>query len=118
MGIAGPRSVDACDLAFGLKVRQHGKAQLTGLVEGEMTPDAVHRDAGHFGMGGLKLWRELVEERHLIAAHRTPISSLKRGDRRPAPEVAQGDAIVRRNLQSKVGRRNIGRRGFRRFRFS
>ena len=99
MGIAGHRSVDACDRAFGLKVRQHGKAQLAGLLEGEMTPDAVHRDAEHFGMGALKLWRELLVERHLIAAHRAPISSLKRGDRQPSPEVAQGDTLVRRSPQ-------------------
>ena len=74
----------ACDRPFGLKVGQQGKAQRASLREGEVIPNAVHRDAEHFGTEALKFGQEFVVERHLIATHRALISRVKREDCRPA----------------------------------
>ena len=49
-----------------------------------------------------------IFNRRRHTTHRTPISRVKREDCRP---VAQGDALIRRSLQSEVGRRSTRREG-------
>jgi hypothetical protein len=68
----------ACHCTLRLEVREQRKPQLAVLRECLVTPDPVNRNAQQLGAERLKLGEDLVVQRHLVAAHRTPIRRIKR----------------------------------------
>ena len=69
--------VKARNLAFGLEVRQEGKSQFPIVCERDVAPGAVDRNAQQFGVETVKLGKELVVERSLIATDRAPVGRVK-----------------------------------------
>jgi len=61
-------SIKTRDCSFHLEVSEDRKTQLAISAEGQVAPNAVHRDAEEFGIQFLKLRQEFVIERRLISA--------------------------------------------------
>jgi hypothetical protein len=95
--------IRASDRALGFKIRQEGKLKLAVASKGEMTPGTVNRDSDQSGIEVPKLGEQLVVQRHLVAAYRTPIGRVKGQNDRLASEFPQGDTLVGRAVQAKVG---------------
>src|SRR5258708_25851693 len=70
-------SIAARDRPFGLEIRQQRELQLAVADEGEVTPDAIHRDAQQLGTKAPKLWQHFVIERHLVAADWAPVRGVE-----------------------------------------
>ena len=81
-------SIKARYCSFHLEISEERKMQLAIPAEGQVAPNAVHRDAEEFGIQFLKLREEFVIERRLISADWTPITRVKKQDDRMSAEVA------------------------------
>ena len=77
--------------------------------ESRVAPRAVNRDAEEFSAQLLKLRKDFVVERHLVATDRAPVSRVKRAHHRLPAEVAQANELVRRAPQSEIGSHSAGR---------
>src|ERR1700730_10092365 len=66
-----------CDGAFRFKVGKQRKMQVTVVCECRMAPVAIARDPKKLVPVIVKLGQDLVVERHLIAADRTPIGGIE-----------------------------------------
>jgi hypothetical protein len=67
-----------------------------------VTPDSIDGDAKDLGTIFFKLGESLVVESHLISANRAPIGGIKGEDDRPACEIAEGQALIRSDVQREV----------------
>src|ERR1700736_635754 len=74
-------------------------------VPGErgVTPDTVDRDPENLGAVFAKLRENLVVERHLIAAHRTPVSRIKNKDDRASSQLTQTEHLIGCGVEREVG---------------
>src|SRR5205807_10638964 len=82
---------------------KQGEATLATRGEAKVAPDAVDGDAVQVGAQAAKLGGDLVVERHLVAAHRAPVSGIEGEDDQLPAEVAQREALVRRAVEREVG---------------
>jgi hypothetical protein len=96
-------TVGARHVSLGLEVRQQGEVKLARLGKSAVAPDAVDRDPEHLRAVAPELRKDLVVERHLIAADGTPVCRVERQDDRVAPEVRQLHLLVRCRVQLKFG---------------
>src|ERR1700675_5085153 len=81
--------------------------------KGGVTPDTVNRDSDNLGAVFAKLGENLVVERYLVAAHRTPVSRIEHEyDRSPA-KLAQAEHLIRCRVEREVGRARAGAENFR-----
>src|SRR6266404_2930036 len=71
--------------------------------KGGVTPDTVDRDPENLGAVFAKLGKNLVVERHLIAAHGTPVSRIKDKDDRASSQLAQAEHLVGCGGEREVG---------------
>src|SRR5256884_9345113 len=63
---------------------------------------SVDRDAEQLGPVALKLRKDLVVQRHLVAADGTPVGWIERENHRPTTEVAQRPRLVGSAVQREV----------------
>src|SRR3954470_3506518 len=88
---------------LGMEVRQQRKVQVAMLGEGLVAPGSVYGEAQELGPVLAKLGKDLVVERHLVAADRTPVGRVEGQDDRSAPQIAEGEPLVGRYPQLEVG---------------
>ena len=69
-----------------------------------MAPRAVNRNANEIGTELVKLRKHFVVQRHLIAAYRTPVSRIKRDDKRSPSKLRERDCLIGRCVQGEIRR--------------
>src|SRR5262249_5622961 len=70
--------------------------------ECEVTPHAVHGDAEQFRIVLLKLGQQLVVERDLVTAHRTPVGRIETEDQPVAAELVQRHRLIWGRVEREV----------------
>src|SRR6266446_2378363 len=95
---------------FGLEVREQGEMQFALAGERSVAPGAIHRDAEQLGAVALELGQDLVVQRHLIAADRTPVRGIERQNHGLAAVVPQRDGLIRGALECELGCPTPGRK--------
>ena len=80
--------------------------------KGRVTPGPVYRDPHNLGSVLVKLGKNLVVQRYLIAANRTPVGRVEHKDDRSSAELAQAEYLVGRRVESEVGGRSAGGENF------
>jgi hypothetical protein len=73
-----------------------------------MRPNAVDRNPEDLGAVPSKLGKDLIVERHLVAAHWTPVGRVENEDDRVSAELAQAEYLVGCCVQCEVGRLGAG----------
>jgi hypothetical protein len=73
-----------------------------------MTPNAVDGNPQDLGAVLPKLGKDLIVQRHLVAAHWTPVSRIENEDDRVSAELAQAEYLVGCCVQGEVGRLRAG----------
>lgn len=91
------------DLAFRMEVGEERDAQMAVLREGDVAPDAVHRQRKRLRAVRVELVEDLVVERQLVGAHGGPIRRIEHEDDGLAAVVAQRDRVPQRALQGESG---------------
>src|SRR6266550_7288289 len=71
--------------------------------KGGVTPDTIDRDPENLGAVFAKLGENLIVQRHLVAAHRTPVGGIEHEDDRPPAELAQAEHLVGCRIEREVG---------------
>src|SRR6266404_3173644 len=98
------------DRSFRFEIGQKRKVQLVVLGERGVTPRAVHRYAEEFSLKLLKFVQHFVVERHLIAAHRTPVGGVNREHHWSSTQLAQRYGLVWCASQGEVGSPRAGKK--------
>ena len=74
-----------------------------------VTPCAIDRDAQQLRVESRELVEQLVVQRHLIAAHRTPVGRVEGQDDGTSPKVAERDELIGCRVKRELG---CGRSGW------
>src|SRR5882672_3085781 len=73
-----------------------------------VTPDTIDRDPENLGAVFAKLGENLIVQRHLIAAHWTPVSRIEDKDDRSPAQLAKAEHLVRCRAEREVGGARAG----------
>src|SRR5271170_5110085 len=90
------------DFALGLKVSEQWEVQMAVLCKCFMTPYAVNGDAEKFRSIVLKLRKNLVVKRHLVATDGTPIGRIEGKNDRFSAQFTEGQLLVGRDMKCEV----------------
>src|SRR5262245_10827636 len=78
--------------------------QPTILRKGCMTPCPVYGNSEKIRAVPLKLGKNFVVQRHLIATDGAPIRRIKSKNHRPPTEFAEGQFLIRRGVEREIRR--------------
>src|SRR5438093_9929596 len=88
------RPVALGDRALGMEVSQQGNMEVAVLRERGVAPHAVDRDPQQPGPVLLELRKDLVVQRHLVPADRTPVRGIEGEDHRLALQLPERQLLV------------------------
>src|SRR4051812_22318822 len=86
-----------------LKISQQRKMDVVVARECSVAPGPINRNPQNGRLMILEFWKDLVVERNLVAANRTPVCRVEDEDHRAAAQLAKRERLVRSDVQCEIG---------------
>src|SRR4029077_6814699 len=90
-------------IALGLKVGEKGEMEFTIARECSVAPGAIDGNSDKLRAQVAKILEHFIVERHLIAAHRTPVCGIKSEHHILSPKIADIKPLVWCAAQAEIG---------------